>query len=254
MKQKLIAVLTLSMVASLLIGCQEIQSTDPYGLAGKTHSAITPAEKTSNAWLKILDRVKQGNADMIFLGDSITSGWNGKGKKVWDQYYTPRNAINIGVGGDRTQNVLWRLENGAVDGLNPKLAVLLIGTNNCRDNSVDETVDGTKAICAQLRTRLPKTKILMLAIFPRGNSRNKRRLDQNAIMNVQWETVNQVSKLASEIADNKNIYFLDINKSILNEDGILTREMMPDLLHLSEKGYKVWAEAMEPTVKKLMKE
>lgn len=254
MKRKLILLLTMCIAASVLTGCLESNNSDPYDLAGKTHSAITPVNRKNSAWPPALERVAQGNVDLIFIGDSITRGWAGAGQSVWKEYYGSRNAVNLGFGGDRTQNILWRLDNGMVDGINPKLAVLVIGTNNCRDNTPEQVSDGIKAICAKLRTKLPKTKILMLAIFPRGNSRAKRAPDQNAIMNIQWEAVNKISKMASVIADNKKIFYLDITDAILDENGVLTRETMPDLLHMSGKGYRKWAEAIEPSIKKLMGE
>ncbi|MHC4291567.1 MAG: GDSL-type esterase/lipase family protein [Planctomycetota bacterium] len=176
---------------------------------------------------------------------------------MWEQYYAPRNAVNMGFSGDQTQHVLWRLENGEIDGINPKLAVVMIGTNNSNgdDNTAEEIADGIKAICARLRTELPKTKILILAIFPRGNEEEFEETEMAyTAMNDQWAKNNKASKLASKIADGKHIFYLDINDAFLNEKGQLTEEVMPDLLHPNEKGYQLWAEAMEPTIQELMGE
>ena len=176
---------------------------------------------------------------------TITHGFDNAGKEMWDKYYAPRKAVNMGFGGDRTQHVLWRFDHGAIDGISPKLAILMIGTNNSNgeDNTAEEIADGIKAICAEMRAKLPKTKILMLAIFPRGEKPSPQR-EKNA----------QASLLASQIADNDMIYYLDINHEFLEADGTLSKEIMPDLLHPKEKGYKIWAEAIEPTVAKLMDE
>ncbi len=126
----------------------------------------------SKAWMdrhdKFNERVKEGNVDLLLIGDSITQGWEGSGKDVWNEYYTKRNAVNLGIGGDRTQHVLWRLENGNVDGIKPKLAVLMIGTNNAGANSAEEIGEGIQAIVKKLREKLPETKVLILAIFPRS--------------------------------------------------------------------------------------
>ncbi len=148
-----------------------------------------------------------------------------------------------GIGGDRTQHVLWRLENGNIDGVKPKAAVLMIGTNNSngRDHTAEEIADGIKAIVAKLRKELPETKILLLAIFPRGEKPNPQR-EKNA----------KASKLASEVADNKTVHFLDIGDKFLSADGSLSKEIMPDYLHLSPKGYQIWAEAIEAKVAELM--
>lgn len=246
---------------AFFIGCQHSSTSDLYGIAEKTHSAVTPEIRTNRDWWmprheKVLQRVAQGNVDLIFIGDSITHGWEQNGKRVWDKYYAHRNAVNMGFGGDRTQHVLWRLENGEIEGIEPKLAVLMIGTNNSngKDNTAEEIADGIKAICAKLRTKLPETKILILAIFPRGDAEQRKHKTGAAKFNTQWAKNKKASELASKIADNEMIFYLDINDAFLNEKGELTRKIMPDLLHPTEKGYQIWADAMEPTIQKLMGE
>lgn len=190
-------------------------------------------------------RVKEGNVDLIFIGDSITQGWEGAGKDAWAKHYARRNAVNLGIGGDRTQHVLWRLDNGNIEGIAPKAAVLMIGTNNSNgaDNTAEEIGAGIEAIVKKLREKLPKTKILILAVFPRGEQPNPQR-EKNA----------QASEIAAKLADNQNVFFLDIGDKFVAADGTLTREIMPDFLHLSPKGYEIWADAIEPSVAKLMGE
>ncbi len=189
------------------------------------------------------ERVKKGNVDLLFIGDSITQGWEGA-KEVWDEHYGKRNAVNLGIGGDQTQHVLWRLENGNIDGIKPKLAVLMIGTNNAGGDSPENIAIGVKAIVAKLREKLPETKVLVLAIFPRGADKNDRLRQVNAKAN------EQIAKLA----DDKTVYFLDIGPKFLDADGKLSKEIMPDLLHLSKKGYTIEADAIETEVAKLMGE
>jgi beta-glucosidase len=132
----------------------------------------------------------------------------------------------------------------------------MIGTNNSGGDQYtpQQIADGIKAIVCKLRTKLPETKVLILAIFPRGDAEQRKNTDQGATSNGQWIKNEQASQLASKLADGKNVFFLDINKAFLNEQGILTREVMPDLLHPKEKGYQLWADAMEPTIAKLMGE
>lgn len=261
MKNSLLTLLFLIAISLGLSACQSIPTADPYGIAGKSHDAISPADRAHVEWWmprhdQVLERIRQGDVDLIMLGDSITHGWERSGRDTWDQYYAPRNAVNMGFGGDRTQHVLWRLQNGEVDGIDPKLAVLLIGTNNSNDDTAEEIADGIKAVCAEIRARLPTTKILVLAIFPRamGNREQRKLVEHGASENDQWARNDKASQLASEIADDRVIYFRDINRHFLDEDGVLTREIMPDLLHLSEDGYRMWAEAMEPAVRELMGE
>jgi beta-glucosidase len=197
------------------------------------------------------ERLREGDVDLIFLGDSITQGWEGAGKEVWEQLYGERRAVNLGFSGDRTQHVLWRLEHHplkelAADGRRgPRLVVLMIGTNNSNgdDNTATEIGEGIRAIVTRLRQLLPRTKVLVLGIFPRGEKPDAQRA-KNA----------EASALAAELADEEAVFYLDIGPRFLEGDGTLTREIMPDLLHLSPEGYRIWGEAIEPQVKRLMSE
>lgn len=212
-----------------------------------SHDAVKPAPRDGN-WMKrhesFNERVKQGNVDLIFIGDSITQGWEGAGKNVWAKFYGPRNAVNLGIGGDRTQHVLWRLDNGNIQGISPKLAVIMIGTNNSNSNTSEQIADGVKAIVAKLRHDLPKTKILVLGIFPRGAqpSDAKRQVNEGA------------NKLIAKLADGEHVHYLDIGSKFLEADGTLSKQIMPDLLHLNEKSYTIWAESIEPQVAELLGE
>src|SRR5947207_538308 len=133
--------------------------------------ATKPAPRDAN-WTKrhegFVEIAKKGGVDFLLLGDSITDGWRGKGKGVYAEHFEPLKAANFGIGGDRTQHVLWRLQNGELDGIKPKLAVLMIGTNNLGGNSDEEIVDGIKAIIKELHGKSPSTKLLLLGIFPRA--------------------------------------------------------------------------------------
>lgn len=236
MKSKLlIAFLTISILSSQLLIAGE-----------KQNSAVTPEHRHSWWTLRndaVNERVKKGNVDLLMIGDSITHGWESGGKKYWDKYYEPRNAVNMGFSGDRTQHVLWRLEHGHLEGISPKLAVLMVGTNNSNgdDNTAEEITEGIIAICNKIHAECPKTKILILAIFPRGPEPSPQR-----------EKNNKASLLASKIADGKMIYYLDINNKFLTTDGFLSMKIMPDYLHPNEEGYRIWAEAIEPKVAELM--
>lgn len=205
------------------------------------HAAVTPVPR-EGGWLKrhesFNERVKRGNVDLIFIGDSITQGWEGAGKEVWQKHYRDRNAVNLGISGDRTQHVLWRLENGNIEGISPKLAVVMIGTNNSGDNSPREIADGIEAIVSKLREELPETKILLLGIFPRGadESDPRRRVNQ------------QTNEIVSKLHDDEQVHYLDIGEEFLEDDGTLPRDIMPDLLHLSPQGYEIWARSIEPKV------
>lgn len=188
---------------------------------------------------------KGGKIDLLFIGDSITQAWEKEGAATWKKYYEPRNGFAIGFGGDRTENVLWRLQHDAVKGMNPKVTVLMIGTNNAGHRREDPktTAAGIKKILEELEQRLPNSKILLLAIFPRDEKPDG-----------ELRLINEeVNKIIQTYADNKRIYFVNINQAFLTPDGILTKEVMPDLLHPHEYGYDLWAKALEPHLQKLLK-
>ncbi|OON62816.1 1,4-beta-D-glucan glucohydrolase [Massilia sp. KIM] len=199
--------------------------------------------------LKKLEDIKAMKAagrspQLVFIGDSITEGWEKEGASIWDRLYKRHDAIALGFGGDRTENVLWRLVNGEVDGIDPKLVVLMLGTNNTgqRQDIPALTAQGVKRNIEELRRRLPNSRILLLAIFPRDETPEGplRRLNQ------------QVNAILPGFADNRHVYYLDINQAFLQPDGRLPKEVMPDLLHPNEKGYEIWARAMQPELDRLM--
>ena len=175
-----------------------------------------------------------------------------------EQYWAPMGAANFGIGGDRTEHILWRLANGNYDGLKPKLTVLLIGTNNTGHqgrpmaehggavygSTAEETAAGITEIVKVLKEKQPQMKILLLAIFPRGATPEDKMRQQN-------EATNQ---LIAKLDDGKTVFFMDINQDFLEADGTLSKEVMPDLLHPNEKGYEIWSKAIEARVKGLMAE
>ena len=211
----------------------------------KLHDAIKPVPR-QGGWMKrhlsFNARVAKGKVDLVFIGDSITQGWEGRGKNVWKKSYGKRNAVNLGIGGDRTQHVIWRLDDGNIKGISPKAAVVMIGTNNSGGNTPEQIAEGVTAIVKRLRTKLPETKILLLAIFPRGANKSDKRRQVNEKTNA----------IFSKLSDGKFVHYLDIGPKFLEADGTLTREIMPDLLHLSEKGYGIWADSIESKLAELL--
>ncbi|MFZ5547264.1 MAG: GDSL-type esterase/lipase family protein [Pseudomonadota bacterium] len=181
---------------------------------------------------------------LVFIGDSITQGWENEGQAIWARHYAKHHALNLGYGGDRTENVLWRLQHGELDGLAPKAVVMMIGTNNTGDRREDPrtTAAGVRRLLAEVQQRLPGTPVLLLAVFPRDPQPGTplRRIND------------QLNRQIAGFADGKAVHFLDIGRALMNADGTLSPDVMPDWLHLSEKGYAAWAEAMAPTLDKLM--
>ena len=204
--------------------------------------------KRHEGFLKDKERLlAKGPIQMVFIGDSITDGWRGKGKETFAANYDKYNAYNIGISGDRTQHVLWRIDNGELDGINPnpKVAELMIGTNNLKANKSDEEIAaGVTKIVEEIHQKLPKTKVLLLAIFPRGEAAD----------NEFRPRIRHINEILAKLDDGgKTVKFLDVGPKFLEPDGTLPASIMPDWLHPNAKGYEIWAEATKPTIDELMK-
>jgi lysophospholipase L1-like esterase len=217
------------------------------------NTAIVPAPRDAK-WVArhegFVQEAQKGGIDILFLGDSITDFWRNKGSNVWNKYYAPRHAANFGISGDRTQHVLWRMDHGELDGIHPKAVVLMIGTNNTGKetdhktprNTVPEVAEGVQAVVNDIRAKLPDSKILLLAIFPRGTLDDPQRA-QVALIN----------PLIAKLDDGKVVKFLDLGPKFLEFDGTLPKSIMPDLLHPNAKGYQIWADAMGPALDEMLK-
>ncbi|MGA2787836.1 MAG: GDSL-type esterase/lipase family protein [Verrucomicrobiota bacterium] len=214
------------------------------------NTAIIPeprTDKNANRQSLVLQRAKEapGNYDIEFIGDSITQHWEDKGMNVWREFYGRRKAINFGVSGDRTQHVLWRLEHGQLDGIKARVAVVMIGTNNSKndDNTEADILAGVTAIVQQIHTRQPDTKILLLGIFPRGKT-----------FSPQRGKILQVNQALARLDDGSHVFYLDFGSRYLENDGSISPSIMPDYLHPNEAGYRIWANATEPMLKQLLGE
>ncbi len=239
---------------TVLIGLAALMVTLPVAALDEAQSpkqsaAVTPQARTEPWWVerhqKINARAKKGDIDLIWLGDSITQGWESVGSEVWRKHYGNRRAANMGISGDQTQHVLWRLEHGNVKGVSPKVAVIMIGTNNSNgdDFTAEAISQGVLTIVKSVREKLPQTRVLLLGIFPRGE-----------YPNVQREKVTAVNSTIAKSADGQAVRFLDIGDRLLEDDGRISQEIMPDFLHLSPAGYEIWAKAIEPVLAEMLGE
>ncbi len=181
-----------------------------------------------------------GQIELVFDGDSITDNWQGPGRDVWQKYYGNRNAFDFGIGGDRTEHVLWRLAQGQVNNLHPKLVAIMIGTNNTGANSAEQIAEGVKTVVADYQKRCPDTVILLQAIFPRGEKAD----------NPLRAKIKQINETISTLADGKKVIYVDFGDKFLQPDGTLSRDIMPDFLHPNAAGYEIWANAIAPIVDK----
>lgn len=202
------------------------------------------------AWMAFhesnLKRAKQGGIDVLFLGDSITQGWNGAGKEFWDKHFVPLKAASFGIGGDTTGNVLWRLEHGELDGLAPKVVVLLIGVNNVWSgkNSGEQIAGGIRAVVEKLRNKLPQSKVLVLGVLPIGATAE----DLG-----RWR-VKDLNGHAAMLDDGAMVKYVDLGPKLLQKNGkLLEGAYAADNLHLTSKGYEVLAKELVPVVTEMMK-
>ena len=181
---------------------------------------------------------EKGGVDLLFVGDSITDGWN---DEVWQEYFAKYNPANFGIGGDHTANVLWRLQHGDVGNLHPKAIVLLIGVNNFGhlNETPEKVFPGVKAVVQQLRLAFPTAKILLNAVFPYEHPADSPKRAE----------VKQLNKMIATLDDNKYVFFKDYGHLFLEKDGSISKEIMGDYLHPTRKGDEIWAKAMMPTLK-----
>lgn len=241
-RRLLLASLFTSILASTVLAGGTVTWPVPPPAPGE-NTAVVPVPRLE--WFQHvqsnLDHAKKATSiDLIFDGDSITDFWQGTGRDVWAKHYGNLNAIDFGISADRTEHVLWRLENGQVDGLHPKLIAIMIGTNN-GSNSAEQVADGIKAVVASYQKRCPDAVILLQGVFPRGE------LPTNPAR-AKIKTINQ---LIAPLGDGKKVIFVDFGDKFLQPDGTMSKEIMPDFLHPSAKGYDIWAEAIQPIIEKV---
>lgn len=262
-----LAVLACAAAALLLGSCRSaVGSAASAGVAVEPtlvdpaqNSAIHPVPRDGR-WMErhegFLAEAKAGGINVLFLGDSITDRWRERdpargGRAVWDREFAPLGAANFGISADRTQHVLWRVKQGEVDGIHPKVVVLLIGTNNTGlesdrvtpRNSPEQAAEGVKAIVRELRARLPEARILLLGVFPRGERPD----------HPQRIQVSEINRLIAPLGAMKNVRYLDLTETFLRPDGTLSKDIMPDYLHPGEKGYEIWAREMKPVLLELLR-
>ncbi|WP_246117798.1 sulfatase/phosphatase domain-containing protein [Adhaeretor mobilis] len=217
----------------------------------EVNSAVIPETRGDDKnWKQREDllksRVKKGSdpVRLAFIGDSITHSWENGGKSIWEETFAPRNAVNLGISGDRTEHIIWRLQHGGgFSEIKPEVAVLMIGTNNTGHMMQDpaEVAAGIERILEIIADQSPETKVVLHGIFPRGRTE----LDEQRLNN---QAINQRIR---RFADGKQVHWLDIGKVFLEPDNSLSAEIMPDALHLSKQGYQRWAEALEPKLQEL---
>lgn len=207
--------------------------------------ATEPRPRDDARHQSFLETARAGNIDLLFVGDSITDWWRqaNRGLPVFTEYFGGYRTANFGIAGDTTQGVLWRMQNGELDGFQAKLIMLMLGTNNINRNANDDIAEGDRAIIAEFRKRQPQAKVLLLGVFPRGAAAD----------NPFRPSIKAINAKLATFADNTNVFYMDIGDKFLAADGTLSPDIMPDGLHPNERGYRIWAEAVAPRIKELMR-
>ena len=214
--------------------------------------AVTPVPQNADPnswWMKRhaqkMELVKKGGSKVVFIGDSITHFWESKGRMQWEKYFAgaPYNALDLGYSADCTEHVLWRLDNGELDGYEAKCVVLMIGTNNTGHNTFEketpiDTIIGIRAVLDKIRAKQPKAKIVLCPIFPRGATPQDGNRVRNAVVNREIQ----------KFADGRTVFWCDFTDQFLLPDGTLPMGVMPDRLHPGAYGYEIWASAIIPYI------
>lgn len=237
----------------LVLAILVVPSAFVRGQDKKEAATVKPVPRDEK-WVKrhegFVEIAKKGNVDVLFLGDSITDAWGGEGHpakangaSLFTSEFVPLKAANFGIGGDRTEHVLWRLQNGELDGISPKVVMLMIGTNNSNANYAEEIAAGITAIVKEIQKRSPKTKVLLLGIFPRGEKPSLVR-----------DKLKYVNTIVNKLDDGgKTVKYLDIGDKFMQPDGTISKEVMYDFLHLTAKGYQIWADAVKGPIQEMVK-
>jgi lysophospholipase L1-like esterase len=245
-----VAGILLVLLGILLAVSESTRKGSPYSLRKfylvprNEKDAITPVAKDPDRHAEFLERSKQGNIDVVFLGDSITNYWASVGEESWRKFL-PYKPVNFGIDGDCTEHLLWRVEHGELDAISPKVVVLLIGSNNVfyyDDETPEWTARGIEKIVTVIQKRAPAAKVLLFGIFPRDEKGSRVR-----------QTITAVNREIQHLDDGVDVRFVDISSQFLDGDGNIPADIMPDQVHLSAKGYDVWYGSLEPILTEMMK-
>ncbi len=233
------------------IPCVDLNAQEQQ-VADEDLTTTKPVSRMQEAWWKNRHDLRQkekanvGELDILLVGDSITQGWEGAGAKAWKKTFGDLKTFNLGFSGDRTEHVIWRLQNGEVEGLDPRVVMVLIGTNNTghKLDKPENIASGVEGILKELKNRLPDSKVILLSLFPYDKDPNSPRRKNN----------NAVNEIIKNYDDGKQVYYLDICDAFFDDQGKMSAEITPDFLHLSEKGYQIWADQVNDKIRDLRNE
>ena len=211
------------------------------------NTAIIPTPFQEERHVAFVEEARRGGIECLLMGDSITDWWRRAGLEVYEANFGELDCANFGIAGDRTQGVLWRMQNGELEGYSPKLMMLMIGTNNLSarnrtPNTPTEIAMGIATIVNTFRVTFPDAKVLLLGVFPRGADPG----------DAYRESIRQINTLIANLDDGAHVRFMDIGDRFLASDGSIPVEIMADGLHPTTRGYEIWAEAVMPTFREML--
>jgi lysophospholipase L1-like esterase len=211
------------------------------------NTAIVPAPFQEERHMGFVEEARRGGIECLLMGDSITDWWRRAGLAVYEANFADLDCANFGIAGDRTQGVLWRMQNGELEGYSPKLMMLMIGTNNlggrtAPPNTPAEIAMGIATIVNTFRIEFPGARVLLLGVFPRGADPG----------NPYRDSIRQINALIASLDDGDHVRFMDIGDRFLEPDGSISTEVMADGLHPTARGYQIWAEAVMPTFREML--
>jgi lysophospholipase L1-like esterase len=248
MKRRILALLVAGLFGLFAALCAAPAAEKPAKTPPKKRTAedaLTPTVKDPHRHKQFLSRTKQGPVGLLFLGDSITDFWPHGGKESW-QKFAKYDPADFGISADRTEHVLWRLANGELDGIHPRVVVLMIGTNNIghfAEEQPEWAAAGVKKIVETVHEKLPESRVLLLSVFPRDRKESASR-----------KKVEAINAIIAKLDDGKKTRYLDVTAKFLDAQGEIPKDIMPDGLHPNAKGYDLWYEAMRPLLEEMIGE
>jgi lysophospholipase L1-like esterase len=201
-------------------------------------ATISPTSNNSGWWQERHDEIvsrDKSNIELVFIGDSITHQWEEEayGLPIWSSYFDEETTLNLGFDSDKTQHVLWRIDHGELDNMAPEFVVLMIGTNNTHSDTAADIALGIQAIVDRILEKLPSTTIILHRIFPRGDADNPSRIP-----------LDEASEIVRQSVNDERVKFVDINSHFEDANGDVPIDIMYDHVHLTTKGYQIWADAL----------